>query len=114
MIVGNPNEVSAVPHLQTKFRGQMSFFQRTVNFLMYGIDILLFAAIEHHQHKAYTRNFPTGDFMTYDEAKSNVSLILINNHFSQDHARPYVPGLIEVGGLQIKQTPLPLPDVSFS
>jgi glucuronosyltransferase len=113
MIVGNPNEASAIPHLQTTFQGQMTFLQRTTNFLFYCVDVLLFAAFNYYQNVVYKRNFPSENFMSYDEAKSNVSLILVNNHFSQDHVRPYVPGFLGVGGLQIKTTHSPLPDVSL-
>jgi hypothetical protein len=112
MIVGNPNEASAIPHIQTKFQGQMTFLQRTTNFLLHGTDVLLFGAFNYYQNTVYKRNFPSENFRSYDEAQSNVSLILINNHFSQDHVRPYVPGLIEVGGLQIKVKPSALPGVS--
>lgn len=111
MVVGNPYEVSAVPHIQMKSKGSLTFLERTQNFLLYAIDVAMFGAFNYYQNVVYTRNFPSENFMTYDEAKSNVSLILLNNHFSQDHIRPFVPGLVEVGGLQIKTTPSPLPEV---
>jgi glucuronosyltransferase len=111
--VGNPLDVSAVPNFNTNFKGPMSFSQRIQNFLVYGVDVGMTMASDLYQNKVYKRNFPTDNFMSYDEAKSNVSLILVNNHFSQDHIRPLIPGLIEVGGLQIKEQPSPLPEVSL-
>lgn len=39
----------------------------------------------------------------------NVSLILLNIHFSSSVPRPYLPNVIEVGGLQVKSKPSPLP-----
>lgn len=42
--------------------------------------------------------------------RKRVPIGLINYHFSQGVTRPYVPGMIEVGGLQIKDPPSPLPD----
>ena len=51
--------------------------------------------------------------MSYREAKNNISLILANHHFSEGGVRPNVPAMVEVGGLQIKTTPSPLPEVIF-
>lgn len=39
-----------------------------------------------------------------------MSLILVNSHFSQGGVRPNLPNVIEVGGLQIKEKPYPLPN----
>lgn len=36
-------------------------------------------------------------------------MVLLNSHFSQGTVRPQVPGMVEVGGLQVKPTPDPLP-----
>ena len=57
--------------------------------------------------------FPEGEYPPLDELKRNVSLVLLNEHFTQSVPRPYVPNMIEVGGLQIKDKPSPLPEVIF-
>lgn len=41
--------------------------------------------------------------------KKNVSLVLVNHHFSQGPVRPLPPGMVEIGGIQIKERPDPLP-----
>jgi glucuronosyltransferase len=112
-IVGNPLDVSAVPNSKTNFNGAMSFSQRIRNFLVYGVEIGMTGLFDLYQNIVYKRNFPSDNFMCYNEARRNMSLILVNNHFSQDHIRPLIPGLIEVGGLQIKAKPSPLPVVSL-
>lgn len=45
-----------------------------------------------------------------EEVYKNVSLVLTNHHFSQGPIRPNVPALIEIGGIQIKEKPDPLPE----
>lgn len=46
----------------------------------------------------------------YDELNRNVSLIFFNSHApSEGPIRPNVPGVIEVGGIQVKEKPDPLP-----
>lgn len=60
------------------------------------------------KHSAYLKllslNFPPDRYVSYDEARKNVSLILLNSHFSQGVVRPLVPAMVEVGGLQINPT----------
>lgn len=55
--------------------------------------------------------FPEDKYSTYDQMKQNVSLILLNTHFSSNGPRSYLPNVIEIGGIQIKSKPLPLPKV---
>jgi len=43
---------------------------------------------------------------------NNVSLTLVNSHNAIGISRPYLPGIIEVGGMHIKD-PKPLPKVSI-
>jgi glucuronosyltransferase len=111
--VGNPYGVDAVPHIAAKITGRMTFLQRVFSFIMYSLDVILMVPYDYYQNVVYKRYFPADKYRSYDDAHRNVSLFLINNHFSQDHIRPLIPGMVEVGGLQIKAKPSPLPDVSF-
>lgn len=56
-------------------------------------------------------NFPSERYISYDEARKNISLVILNSHFSQGVVRPLVPAMVEVGGLQINPTPDKLPEV---
>lgn len=53
--------------------------------------------------------FPKNRYPSLSEMKKNVSLVLVNHHFTQGPVRPLPPGLIEIGGIQIKEQPDPLP-----
>lgn len=108
-MVGNPTPMSYIPHGQVKFSDRMSFFQRVGNVLMYlsesaFMDWYYMA----QQAKLYNGIFPDPK-PTLNELHKNVSLVLLNNHFSLHFPRPYVPNMIEVGGLQINRTPKKLP-----
>lgn len=48
-----------------------------------------------------------------EQMLNNVSLTLMNAHHAIGPCRPYLPGVVEVGGLHIKE-PKPLPQVSNS
>lgn len=54
-------------------------------------------------------NFPPDRYPPLDEVRKNISLVFTNHHFSQGPIRPNVPNLIEIGGIQIKEKPDPLP-----
>lgn len=48
---------------------------------------------------------------TFAQAKRNVSLAFCNGHgISEGPIRPNVPGVIEIGGIQVKSKPDPLPE----
>jgi glucuronosyltransferase len=61
---------------------------------------------------SFSFNFPSDRYRSYDESLSNVSLALVNSHYGFGAPpRPFLPNLIEVGGLQVKPKASPLPEV---
>ncbi|XP_058066943.1 UDP-glycosyltransferase UGT5-like [Anopheles bellator] len=108
--VGNPRAVSTVPSILLGGRGPMSFADRVKNFLVAGIENAVSAASAHFQAAYYERNFPSDRYPPYADVRKNASLVLLNTHFSQTMPRPYLPNMVEVGGLQIKPKPDPLPE----
>lgn len=44
--------------------------------------------------------------------KKNISLFFVNDHFSISPPRPYVPAVVPIAGINIKQQPDPLPQVN--
>jgi glucuronosyltransferase len=61
--------------------------------------------------EAAAKEFFPSTFPSIEELERNISLVIYNNHFSLNGAKPMVPGLIEAGGMHIKQTSDPLPKV---
>ncbi|XP_037931783.1 UDP-glucosyltransferase 2-like [Teleopsis dalmanni] len=57
-----------------------------------------------------TTYFPADQYPSLDEVKKNISLVFTNHHFSQGPIRPNVPAMVEIGGIQIKEKPDPLPE----
>ncbi|XP_052871535.1 UDP-glucosyltransferase 2-like, partial [Anopheles cruzii] len=109
-VVGNPNEVAAVPHMLLGPWNPMTFFQRVLNTLVNGVEKLMVQYIRHKTLPYYESNFPTEKgYRSYDETMLNVSLVLLNSHFTQTVPRAYLPNMVEVGGLQINAKPEPLP-----
>lgn len=59
----------------------------------------------------YVPNLPAPMPRLYD-VQTNVSLLLINSHFSFDGPAAYLPNIVEVGGLHLSRSDSELPKVS--
>jgi len=46
------------------------------------------------------------------EAENNISLVMVNNHWSQSYTLPLMPSIIQLGSIHIQEQPKPLPEVS--
>uniref|UniRef100_A0A1I8QE74 UDP-glycosyltransferases domain-containing protein n=1 Tax=Stomoxys calcitrans TaxID=35570 RepID=A0A1I8QE74_STOCA len=109
-MVRNPFEVAYVPSLAMDVRPPMNFGGRLKNFLAIGFERIVMGGLMSYKNKQfYSYNFPADRYPPLEEVYKNVSLILTNHHFSQGPIRPNVPALIEIGGIQIKEQPDPLP-----
>lgn len=110
--VGNPAEMSSVPALHINSKGAMTFVQRVKNVLIHCIEFILVNAFQYFViSPLYVQHFPPDKYPSYEDAKRNVSLVLINSHFSQGTPTALVPGMIEFSGMHIKREPDTLPQV---
>lgn len=105
-LVGNPSDLT---HISSDYLGyvghSMTFFQRVKNSAVSLLENISWSAISYFkQEKYYRENFPVSKgYASLDELKSNVSLVLVNHHFSQGNIRAQVPGMIEVGGFHLTE-----------
>ncbi|XP_064546673.1 UDP-glucosyltransferase 2-like isoform X1 [Drosophila montana] len=111
--VGNPEMIAAVPGMNVAvLPGQaLNFKQRLANFVSSMVFRLLGLYLEMLNAQFYDRLWGKDPTMiSYEEAKKNVSLAFCNSHaISEGPIRPNVPAIIEIGGIQIKDKPDPLP-----
>lgn len=108
-LVGHPMHPEAVPNFLSNYKEHMNFFQRVVNFLITGMTHLFALYQEYLNEQYYYNYFPSDKYPTYDVAKKNIALLLINEHFTQGSVRPLLPNTIEVSGLQMTDKVEPLP-----
>lgn len=113
--VGMSNGVSYLPSSFLPYKGQMNFFERIVNFFAIGMETVFTVVTEYYiQKPAYDKHFPSPQYPSMFEARKNISLVLVNHYFSQGSMEAYLPNVIEVGGMHIKEQPEPLPKVLYS
>ena len=110
-IFGNPTPVSFVPNLFLNLGERMTFYERAINLLTTTVltlsqDYSYKPSMEAlYREKLNDPNIPSND-----EILRNASLILSNSHFALGQARPFLPDIVEVGGMHC--TPAkPLPKV---
>lgn len=113
-----PATYSYIPDMCLQSTGDMGFIERlknTISGLMqsYADNFVYFPKMKETMDT----------YITYDGWESrppleqmlkNVSLTLVNsNYYAIGVARPYLPGIVEVGGMHIKP-PNPLPEASYT
>ncbi|XP_017025438.1 UDP-glycosyltransferase UGT5-like [Drosophila kikkawai] len=112
-VLGNP-ELSTVPQMQIAVPPgkAMNFQQRVQNFFTTLGFNALHVYLNHKYNKFYDRLWGKDKSMpTFEEAMKNVSLAFCNAHgISEGPIRPNVPSIIEIGGIQVKKRPDPLPE----
>lgn len=111
--VGNPAAVSSVPCITRGHdEAPMTFWRRLLEFLMYAAEYLADVIFNYIYELYYNEHFPASkNYPSFDKVRENVSLVLVNSHFSQGKPRPLVPNMVEISGIQLKEKPDPLPEV---
>ncbi|KAH8242954.1 hypothetical protein KR032_003264 [Drosophila birchii] len=110
-LVGNVSPLSYIPLVTAGLTDRMTFTERVTNFVDTTIAWLNYRYVHMpEQEKMYAEHFPLASArVPLSELNKNFSLVLLNQHFSLSFPRPYVPNMIEVGGLHISHKPAPLP-----
>jgi glucuronosyltransferase len=86
----------------------MSFSQRISNVFTSQVENLYRTFIHFpYQRRLYNKYFPNAK-RSFDEMYKNSAIIFMNNHVSASSARPYLPNMIEIGGVHVEEAkPLP-------
>ncbi|XP_022209805.2 UDP-glucosyltransferase 2 [Drosophila obscura] len=109
-VLGNVSPVSYNSMIIAPRTDRMSFGERLANHYEYLVEKL------HRQlvhlpamDRLYGKYFP-GARLTMAEVLDSFALVLLGQHFAVSYPRPYLPNMIEVGGLHIAHQPQPLPE----
>lgn len=101
-----PFNPSYIPDPNSGFTDQMSLYVRTINFLSALIQLILYPLVYMPKQSEIMNNYLnyTGweSRPSLEEMTKNISLTLINTHFTIGTTRPLVPNFIEVAGMHLK------------
>jgi len=111
-LYGNPSPPSFIPFIFLGYRQSMNFYQRTVSvlteaFLRTTVYNFVFPGMElRYRQILNDSTIPSVEELIIKKT----SLILSNSHFSISQHRPFLPDIIEVGGMHCRDAQ-PLPKV---
>ncbi|CAO1423125.1 unnamed protein product [Diamesa serratosioi] len=112
-MTGNQSPFSYVPHPFLSFTDKMSFKERLYNTMMSIVENIGFEFIYiPEQNRIYNNYFPKAT-KSFKEVLRNPAIVLLNNHVSSSSPRPYLPNMIEIGGIHVdavKDLPTDLKD----
>lgn len=108
-LVGTPSPLSYVPHPLLSFTDKMDFRQRLVNAIAIFFEHLYMEFIYLPQQSEIYDKIFANPKPTLADLRKNVSLALVNTHFTYGFPRSYVPNMIEIGGIQVNRQRSPLP-----
>ncbi|XP_046736277.1 UDP-glucosyltransferase 2-like [Diprion similis] len=101
-IVANPDNTAYIPNSFLDFHEKMNFWQRTQNTLFNIFTKWEFNRVSEGQNEAI-KKYIGPHAPTVREAERNVSLILVNSHYSVNGVRPFTTAVVEVGGIHIDE-----------
>ncbi|XP_044749817.1 uncharacterized protein LOC123310414 [Coccinella septempunctata] len=106
---GQPTNPSYIPNNHFRSGGKMGFFSRLENFLGTSWYSLVHLFQVKYNEKVYGKYYG-GQIDSFDDLIKNSSLLLVNSHFSLHQPIPFVPGVVEIGGVHIG-APKKIPEV---
>ncbi|XP_016966273.1 UDP-glucosyltransferase 2-like [Drosophila biarmipes] len=108
--VGNPAEVSYVPLQGPVGTNSSSFLKRAENLVKFLLMEYIMVVFDYKLTGIYNEVFPEKDQPTLKELRKNISIAFVGAHLiAEGPIRPLVPATIEIGGIQVKDKPDPLP-----
>ncbi|XP_025829209.1 UDP-glucuronosyltransferase 2B1-like [Agrilus planipennis] len=105
-LFANPDNPSYIPMMFMDYSDKLTFLERVENTLVLWYHKLYFELVMNpYTQKIVNENFP--DHIDVSAVAKNVSLFLVNTHWSISRPRPFVPNVIEVGGLNLAEPESP-------
>lgn len=110
--IGSPINPSYIPSVLSCHSSKMNFWERLDNVYTTLVTSFAMEYFFNAKSEEFKRKYFGEDIPPLRELAKNTSLVIINSHFTVNQPRPWVPAMIEVGGMFVKPTSKPLPQVS--
>ncbi|XP_065367855.1 UDP-glycosyltransferase UGT5-like [Calliphora vicina] len=108
-LMGNISPFTYVPLMSTGFTEKMSYTNRMQNLLLKLLELIHNRLVHLPRHQRILDKYMPHIKQDIWSLRQNMSLFLMNQHFSLSSPRSYVTNMIEIGGFQIQHQPKPLP-----
>ncbi|CAH1402288.1 unnamed protein product [Nezara viridula] len=105
-LTGNPHNPAYVPFPAVPSSNHMNFWERSKSTLANLMDYLIsqtqWIYLDYYMRKQFAAYPGFENLPPMMEMFKNVSLVLVDNHMAITYPRPYLPNIVEIGGLTIK------------
>ncbi|EDW66953.1 UDP-glycosyltransferase UGT5 [Drosophila virilis] len=109
-LMGNISPQAYNPLISSPRSNPMTFYERLENHWEIWLEKLVQSFIHYPKmEQQYAKYFPQAK-KSLSETLDSFALMLLGQHFTLSYARPYLPNMIEVGGLHIAQKQKALPE----
>lgn len=108
--VGQPYSLANVPSTISTITTEMNFYNRAMNTISHTIQRFGFKLLCRTRDEASIKQNLDID-VSLNKLILNASLIMVNTHFTMFESKPFVPAVVEIGGIHISPIK-PLPIVS--
>lgn len=108
-LMGNISPFTYVPLMSTGFTEKMSYQERMINLLQKLLELIHNRVVHLPRHQRIKESLMPHIKKDIWSLRQNISLFLLNQHFSLSTPRSYVPNMVEVGGFQIQHKAQSLP-----
>ncbi|XP_073825539.1 UDP-glycosyltransferase UGT5-like [Musca autumnalis] len=108
-LMGNMSPFSYTPLVTIGYTDRMTYAQRMRNVIYQLLELLHVRLVHVPRHRELVAKYLPHIKEDLWELRTNFSLMLLNEHFSLSFPRPFLPNMIEVGGMQCFHQPQPLP-----
>lgn len=100
--IGLPDTPSYIPNEFVGYSSQMSYVQRTVNWIVVQMTKIAYRRAQIADNERVRKYLGDG-IPDLNELAKTTSLLFVNQHFSLSGVRPLPPAVIEIGGVHVKQ-----------
>ncbi|XP_058804709.1 uncharacterized protein LOC131671920 [Phymastichus coffea] len=100
---GNNDNPAVVPNALFMAFGQMNFWQRLKNTIIYYNEIWKFHKLTEHSQTESMRKYINSKLPNIREIERSVALTLVNSHSILYGVKPVLPTLVQVGGLHVEE-----------
>nr|QPA18404.1 UDP-gluconosyltransferase [Trialeurodes vaporariorum] len=100
-LVASPQNPSFIPHFQSRFSPRMTFSERLRNTLGLATRLAAWYWFFVPQNQRIMNRYFGDNSPALLKIAKNVSLVLVNTHYSITGSRPFAPNVLEVGGIHI-------------
>ncbi|XP_065219027.1 UDP-glycosyltransferase UGT5-like isoform X30 [Planococcus citri] len=106
--IANPITPSYIPCIFSYQADKMNFFQKLENVYNVVVSVVAYETFFYRKDEELKKKYFGEDVPSLRDIANNVSLMVVNSHFTLNRPRPLIPKVIEVGGLFITQSkPIP-------